>query len=288
MAPPTTQPLAALGNPIRRLIVGEVRALFNDQQRGETPVVPKDGGLFGRDAVAWRVHGDVTSMMVGGVSALLLQMLHPGALAGVWDHSDFSKDMIGRLRRTARFIALTTYGDRDEALAVIDRVRAIHDTVHGTLPDGTRYDANDPHLLNWVHVAEGLSFLDAWRRYAEPGMSRADQDRYFAEVAVVAEALGADDPPRDRGGAEAFLARCRAELVADARVETVRRMLLETPAPSLSAAPFQTMTVAAGIDLLPPWARAMHGFPQRPLRGSLVRAGTGGLARTLRWAFGPK
>src|SRR5258706_7366618 len=95
------------------MMVGRVRALFNDQARGETPVVRREDGLFGPASVVWRVHGDVTTMMVGGVAALLLQMLHPAVLAGVWDHSDFRHDMLGLLRRTPRFIVLTSYGSFD-------------------------------------------------------------------------------------------------------------------------------------------------------------------------------
>src|SRR4028119_1729994 len=113
----------ALGRTLKDTISAQVVALFNDRSRGERPVVPRLDGLVGPHAVAWRVHGDVTSMMVGGVAGLLLQMLHPAVLAGVWDHSDFRADMHGRLRRTARFVALTTYGGREEAEAAIARVR---------------------------------------------------------------------------------------------------------------------------------------------------------------------
>src|SRR5688500_2812244 len=170
---------------VKDILIDRVRAVFNDRARGERPVQRRDDGLFGRSAVAWRVHGDLTSMMVGGVAGLLLQMLHPAVLAGVWDHSNFRADMHGRLRRTARFIALTTYGGRDEAEAAIARVRRIHDRVGGALPDGAPYAANDPSLLAWVHVTEATCFLDAWIRYAEPGMPAAHQDRYFAEMARV-------------------------------------------------------------------------------------------------------
>jgi uncharacterized protein (DUF2236 family) len=175
-APPRA-PQSDLARSIKAAIAGRVIALFNDRSRGEAPVTRRADGLFGPTAVAWRVHGDVTSMMVGGISSLLLQMLHPAVLAGVWDHSNFRTDMHGRLRRTARFIALTTYGGRNEAEAVIARVRSFHDRVRGTLPDGTPYAANDPALLAWVHVTAATSFLNAWRRYVEPGMSAADQDR---------------------------------------------------------------------------------------------------------------
>ena len=125
-------------------------------------------------------------MMVGGIAALLTQMLHPKALAGVWDHSDVHSDMLGRLRRTARFIATTTYAHRDAALQTIAKVNAIHEQVRGTLPDQSKYRATDPRLLAWVHVAGAINFLDGWRRYAEPAMSRFDQDRYFAESGEIA------------------------------------------------------------------------------------------------------
>ena len=148
-----------LARQLKATISAQVVALFNDRSRGERPVVPRLDGLFGPRAVAWRVHGDVTSMMVGGVAGLLLQMLHPAVLAGVWDHSNFRADMHGRLRRTARFIALTTYGGREEAEAAIARVRGIHDRVGGALPDGAPYAANDPSLLAWVHVTEAACFL---------------------------------------------------------------------------------------------------------------------------------
>lgn len=117
---------AFVTGPMQSALVGRVRAVFNDQGRRDTPVVRSDNALFQTDSVIWRVHGDVTTMMVGGVSALLLQMLHPAALAGIWEHSTFRDDMLGRLRRTARFIAVTTYGDRADALAAVEQVKAIH------------------------------------------------------------------------------------------------------------------------------------------------------------------
>ena len=274
-----------LARPVKQAIAAQVVALFNDRARGERPVTRRPDGLFGPRAVAWRVHGDVTSMMVGGVASLLLQMLHPAVLAGVWDHSNFRTDMQGRLRRTARFIALTTYGGRDEAEAVIARVRAIHDRVRGVLPDGTPYAANDPALLAWVHLTETTSFLDAWLRYAEPGMSGADQDRYYAEMARVADALGAAPVPRSRFEARRLFGAIRPHLRCDARTREVARLVLTQPAPHRMAEPVQALTMQAAIDLLPGWAQHLHGMHAPALGRPLVRAGTLGVARTLRWAF---
>ena len=271
-------------SPVRRALVRQVRATFNDQSKGEKPVPASDQALFPPGSVIRRVHGDVTSMMVGGVAALLTQMLHPKALAGVWDHSDVHADMIGRLRRTARFIATTTYAHRDKAEAAIARVKAIHERVSGTLPDGTDYRATDPLLLAWVHVAGAVNFLDSWRRYAEPRMSRADQDTYFAESGEIARMLNADPVPRSRAEAERLIAEFRAELRADERTRAFRDLVLKTPASSLVEAPVQMLLMNAAVDLMPDFAREMHGL-SRPILPPAVRGATYGIAQTIRWAF---
>ena len=270
--------------PIRRALVKQVRATFNDQSKGERPVPASDDALFPRGSVIRRVHGDVTSMMVGGVAALLTQMLHPKALAGVWDHSDVHADMLGRLRRTARFIAVTTYGHRDKAGAAIAKVRAIHRQVGGSLPDGTHYRATDPWLLAWVHVAGAVNFLDGWRRYAELAMSAADQDRYFAESGEIARLLDADPVPRTRAEAERLIRDFQAELRADERTRAFRDLVLNAPARSIREAPVQRLLTNAAVDLMPGFARRMHGL-SRPALPPLVRGATFGLAGTIRWAF---
>lgn len=270
---------------IRRRIAGQVVAFFNDKEKGQRPVVSSDQALAPRGSVAWRVHGDVTSMMVGGIAALLLQMLHPSALAGVWDHSDFQKNMHGRLRNTARFIAVTTYGHRDEAAAAIARVRRIHDHVNGTLPDGTPYDANDPRLLAWVHVAGSAMFLDSWVRFGEPGMSREDRDAYWRDVAPMAELLGAAPVPRSDQEAAELLRSFIPELRQDERTRTIRNTILRNTPDKLRVLPVQALLMHSAVDLLPPWARRMHGLRSSGLTRPAVGAATLGLAGTLRWAL---
>jgi uncharacterized protein (DUF2236 family) len=271
-------------SPVRRALVRQVRATFNDQSKGEKPVPASDQALFPPGSVIRRVHGDVTSMMVGGIAALLTQMLHPKALAGVWDHSDVHADMLGRLRRTARFIAVTTFGHRDKAEAAIARVRAIHEQVRGSLPDGSEYRATDPWLLAWVHVAGAVNFLDGWRRYAEPAMSVVDQDRYFAESGEIARLLDADPVPRTRAEAERLIREFVAELRADERTREFRELVLKAPARSIRETPVQRLLMNAAIDLMPDFARGMHGL-SRPVLPPLVRGATFGIAGTIRWAF---
>lgn len=286
MKPLPRLPLAlSLERRARQEIVGGVRAIFNDQATGERPVARSEDALFPPSSAIWRVHGDVTSMMIGGVSALLLQMLHPAVLAGVWDHSNFRTDMLGRLRRTARFIAVTTYGAKTDAMAAIERVKEVHRAVAGTLPDGTPYAADDPRLLAWVHVAEATSFLKAWQRYGRARLSPSEQDRYFEEFAVIAERLGADPVPRSLAAAEALIQAIWPELGTSARTREVARTVLSQRPPNAVALPVQRVAFRAAVNLLPRWAQQMHGFRTDSLARPLVDAGAIGIARTMRWAF---
>ncbi|KAE9646174.1 oxygenase MpaB family protein [Pseudomonas sp. PB106] len=244
-----------------------------------------DPGLFGPDSVSWQVHGDFSSMLIGGISALLLQALHPLALAGVWDHSNFRQDMLGRLRRTSQFVSGTTFGSRRDADWLIGKVRTIHQQVVGTAPDGRPYAASDPDLLTWVHVAEVSNFLAAHLRYRNPQLSLADQDRYYAEIAVIAERLGARDVPKSRQAVADYLHRMRPQLLCDERSREVLRLLLAAPAPSVLARPFGDLMMKAGIDLLPDWASDMLDVRQSSLQRQLIRASVRRSAPMLRWAM---
>lgn len=243
-----------------------------------------DLGLFGPESASWKVHGDFTSMMIGGVAALLLQMLHPRALAGVWDHSNFREDMSGRLRGTAQFIAGTTYGSTEQAEAMIARVRAIHDRVLGVLPDGRPYSANDPDLLTWVHVAEVSSFLAAYLRHRDPTFPPAEQDRYYAETALVARRLGATDVPSSRAEVARYLQAVRPELSYDQRTREVARALLgQRQSPVMT--PFVRLVFEAAKHLLPPWAARMHGFARHPIARPGLTLGVHGVGSVMRWAL---
>lgn len=249
-----------------------------DQPRG-------DAGLFGPDSMVWEVHADFTSMMVGGVSALLLQMLHPLALAGVWDHSTFRQDMLGRLRRTSLFIAGTTYGGAHDAEQLLEKVRTIHLQVVGHAPDGRPYAASDPELLTWVHVSEVSQFLAGYLRYVDPHLPVSEQDRYYREVALIAERLGAQEVPKSRQAIEAYLERMRPQLLCDERTREVVRLLYAAPMPSILAKPFGSLVMQAGVDLLPDWASDLLGEHQAAWRRPLIRSSVQRTATLLRWAI---
>lgn len=269
---------------LRRRLVREVRAVFNDLDAGERPVQPSDEALFERNSPIRMVHADVVAMMVGGMRGLMLQMLHPHALQGVLDHSDFQADMHGRLRRTARFIAVTTYGHRDEAEKAIERVNRIHESVEGKLPDGTPYSARDPQTLAWVHLAGATSFLEAHMRYVRPSMPVAEQDAYFRQSAVIARKLHADPVPESRSEAAELERAMRPRLQGSEQARAVAWLILEQRPRGVGA--MQPLLAAAAVDLLPPNARTMLDLRPGGVGALPVRAATYGLSRTLRWAFG--
>lgn len=269
---------------IRLKLVDKVRGVFNDIEGGEQPVPPSDDALFAKDTPIRMVHADIVSMMVGGIRGLLLQMLHPHALQGVLDHSNFRSDMHGRLRRTARFIAVTSFGHRDDAQKAIERVNRIHGAVSGSLPDGTPYSASDPRTLAWVHVAEATSFLAAYLRHVRPDMPGHEQDEYYRQFAMIARALGADPVPTDRREAEAIFRELRADLSASPEAREVAQLVL-TQRPEGSPPAVQALLGAEAVALLPPFARSMLGLERPGLAAFPARAATWGMGKTLRWAF---
>lgn len=277
-------PPTPLSERLRLKLVERVRGVFNDVESGQQPVPTSDEALFPKDSPIRMVHADIVAMMVGGVRGLLLQMLHPHALQGVLDHSNFRTDMHGRLRRTARFIAVTTFGHRDDAMAAVDRVNRIHAKVGGTLPDGTAYSATDPRTLAWVHVAEATSFLAAYLRHVRPDMPGSEQDEYYRQFALIARALGADPVPIDRREAEAIFRDLRTDLTASPAAREIAQLVL-TQKPAGSPPAVQALLGAEAVALLPPFARSMLALERPGLAAIPARAATWGMGKTLRWAF---
>ncbi|HEX5644826.1 MAG TPA: oxygenase MpaB family protein, partial [Erythrobacter sp.] len=193
-------------------------------------------------------------------------------------------DMHGRLRRTARFIAITTYGHRDDAEAAIARVNRIHARVTGNLPDGTPYSATNPRTLAWVHVTEASSFLAGYRRHVRPDMPGHDQDEYYRQFAIIARALGADPVPTTRNEAEALFRELRADLRASPAAREVAQLVL-TQRSSGTPPGLQALLAADAVEMLPSFARTMLGLEKPGLAALPARAATWGMGKTLRWAF---
>ncbi len=249
--------LLALTAPLQRRLRD---AIIEILQRGGGSSIDYDAplgdpGLFGPQSITWRIHADFPGMMAGGVAALMLQTLHPLALAGVWDHSSFRTDILGRLRRTTAFVAGTTYAPTAEAERLINMVRNIHRKVRGTAPDGRPYSAMNPALLTWVHCTEVASFVAGYEFYRGLVLPVAIKDQYFKETAVIARALGARKVPATTAAMDAYFLSMQAELVFSARSQAVLDTLASIQLPIPLAGPARGLFLGAGAQLLPAWAR---------------------------------
>jgi uncharacterized protein (DUF2236 family) len=240
---------------------------------------------FGEDRPIRQVHSD-SAMFIGAIRALLLQSLHPLAMAAVAEHSDYRGDPWGRLQRTSRFIGATTFGQAGDAQRAITRVRAIHQRVTGTAPDGRPYAASDPHLLTWVHIAEADSFLRAHVCFGTRPLDQAGRDDYVADMARIGAALGVPDPPRTEAELADRIRAYRPELAATAEArEAARFLLLRPPLPVIARAPYGVLAAAA-VSLLPGWARRPLYLPRLPVTETvLVRPAGHAMVHAIHWAI---
>jgi len=226
-----------------------------------------DRGLFGPESIAWKVHADFISMMIGGISSLVLQALHPKALAGVWDHSSFREDLKGRLGRTAFFIAATTYGPNEMANNVINRVNQIHQKVTGLDEFNNPYRADDPNLLAWVHLTETRSFMRSYESYRSETLRPSQKDQYFAEMKMLGQKLGAIDLPDTYADTELAIQQYRPQLHFGDRAKSIISLLEDFPS-NLGSRPFVKMISRAGFLNLPNW---VYPIIDRPQPGRLER-----------------
>lgn len=278
-------PANAVAAPLRRDIARDVRRAIGVPERPAPPTTDPELAFLDPDGVARQVHGDVGSMVIGGLSALLLQSLHPLAMAGVAEHSGYREDPTGRLRRTAAFVGTTTYGTAEQAEQAIAVVTRVHRRVRGVAPDGRPYRADDPDLVTWIHVAEVSSFLRAAQRFGPRGFSPDECDRYYAETSVVPYRLGAAWVPTSAAEVEAYLRRMRPHLYAGRQALDARNFLLRGVARRPEDLAVYAVIASAAVSLLPRWARAELGIPHPPLVDALAVVPAGrALCAGLRWA----
>ncbi|MEE9417306.1 MAG: oxygenase MpaB family protein [Acidimicrobiales bacterium] len=269
---------------IRSTIQHQFRRVVADGEQRDQHLERADDGLFGPDSMVWVVHGDI-STLVGGLRSLFLQSLHPLTAAGVYDHSNYHEDPLGRLHRTGQFIGATSFGSVTDAERSIKLVHNIHKRVTGTAPDGREYEANDPHLLEWVHITEVDSFLRSAIAYGPVQISRPAADKYVDEMAEIALRLGVDGPPRSFDELTQRLTDYRPELALGAQGRDIVRFLLNPGIP-IAARPLHSVITAAAIGMLPRWARRMLWLPLAPGTNPLmIRPAALALLRTLGWAL---
>ncbi|MEU0221198.1 oxygenase MpaB family protein [Streptomyces sp. NPDC006265] len=256
-----------------------------------------DPGLFGPDSVTWQVHSDPV-MWIAGVRALYLQALHPRAVRGVMQNSDFRRDAWGRLMRTADFVGTTTYGTTEAAERAGARVRKIHRMLTATDPDtGERYGVDEPALLMWVHCAEIDSYLQVARR-SGLRLTDAEADRYVAEHRVSARLVGLDTDalPANRAELAEYFEKVRPDLAAGPEAREVDDFLLRPPTHPLLVPAREVLwrrVAHLAYASLPPYAHELYGRPapapatvtrQLRLAGLLLRR----IPARVRWQLPPK
>ncbi|MBY6539138.1 DUF2236 domain-containing protein [Rhodococcus sp. BP-349] len=241
---------------------------------------------YGPDSAIQRVHADA-SMFVGGMRALLLQSLHPLAMAAVDEHSGYRGDPWGRLQRTSTFLAETTFGTIEDAERAVRIVRAVHKRITGVAPDGRPYAASDPHLLRWVHVAEIDSFLRAHDRYGARPLDAGGRDAYVRESAWVARGLGAEDVPETVDELNEMLAMYRPELRGTPAARRTARFILLNPPIPLAVRPAYGLLSSVAVSMMPRWTRFPLRLPYLPItEATAVRASGIAVTTAIRWALG--
>ncbi len=227
------------------------------------PIVPQDDGLLGPDSLARRVIAHPGSL-VGGLRSLIIQSLHPLAMAGVAEHSDFRRRPLDRLKRTTYYVAATAYGDRATALEAVRRVKRRHASVRGTDPvTGRPYSADDPETQVWVHITEWHSFLAAHRLFAG-GLSPDEEDRYMQEGVTIGSLLGAppESIPASVGAAREYFAAVRPELRFSEWSRDAIRFVIDPPI-TRELLPFQVplrLMASAAVALVPRDLRRLAGI----------------------------
>lgn len=250
--------------------------MFSGHPEGEPDWVAKisdgsDAGYFGPNSAVWHVNGGIP-VIVAGVRALLMQTLHPGAMAGVHEHSRYSEDPLGRLAGTVRWVVTTTFGSTESVASETSRVSRLHDRVRGDYQPGQQptdsiaYSAKDQDLVAWVHIVFTDAFLSAHRQWGDaiPQHSGGEsgEDRYVREWATAGRLMGLDAPPTSTAELTAMLQNFQPVLRADERVKKALTFLKNPPLPKMARIPYKIM-VGGAICTIPLEYRRMLGL-RRP------------------------
>lgn len=234
-------------------------------------VVAQDLGLFGPESIAWRIHRH-PALLLGGLRALMVQALHPLAMAAVAQFSDYRNDVWGRYSRTTMYVVTTIFGSTRQARAAGARVQAVHAPMRGVDGvTGLEYRADDPELLLWVHTALVESFVVAYERYVAP-LSDAERDQYVGEMVRQAGLVGIPEgmAPSTWGEMEAFIERMRPQLRVSQETRDAFDVVLHPPLPRWKRGGWRVIAEGA-VALLPDSARDLYGLRRRRMRWAVMR-----------------
>jgi uncharacterized protein (DUF2236 family) len=247
---------------------------------------PGDPGLAGGPgSMSWEIHGDLASIAVAGSAAILMEVLHPSVMAGVYTQSSYRSEPLKRARNTLGYVLRTTFGSTPAATRVIDGVRAVHGRIQGTRGDGVAYRALDPELIAWVHTCIPWAVMSAYHATRRP-LSVSEKNRYLAEQAVIGRMGGAGWVPETVRELDDYVEAMRPRMEMNAQTRSFLAFLSGT-SPDLPMGRAERFDAWLGIrgsmSLMPEWARRMTGTwlpravtrtvlaPSNRLRAALVR-----------------
>ncbi len=215
--------------------------------------------------MSWRIFKNPLSLLIGGITAVIMELAEPRVRTGVWQHTNFRSDPIRRLCRTGLAAMVTIYGARSTAEAMIASVRRMHDVVAGTTPSGEAYCANDPELLTWVQATAVYGFLQAYHTYVQP-LSASERDRYYAEGVPVAHLYGVISAPRSEAELDTLFRATAPRLERSDILFEFLAIMSSAPILPVILRPAQHLLVRAAIELTPRWIRPNLGLNEHRLR----------------------
>ena len=222
---------------------------------------PGEAALFPPDSVSWRIFKNPVALLIGGIAAVILELAEPAVRTGVWEHSSFRQDPMGRLQRTGLAAMVTVYGARSIAEPMIAGVVRMHAKVAGETPAGVPYSAGDAHLLNWVQATAAFGFAEAYSRYVNP-LSEAEFDAAYREGALVLQLYGAFGAPRSDAEREALFDSMRGRLEPSPVIFQFLEIMRETPAFPRPFLWMQRLLVRAAVEMIPDWMRDCLGLTE--------------------------
>ena len=251
-------------NPLQRAIVADIERQTG-RHDGEHVFggEPGDPGLMGPDSISWEINGDVASILLGGIGAIVMEILHPSVMSGVQQQSTYQEDPGRRGRTTFGWVITTTFGNTQAATRLIGAVKKMHGQIEGLRPDGIPYRALDPELIAWVHTCIPWAVMTAFDRFNRP-LTDDERDRYLSEQSVVARMSGADAVPETYADLLAFVEEMRPKLAVTQETLEFFEFLMSMPfgmrVPGFLSRPVHQFQIEAGMGLMPKWARRMTGF----------------------------
>jgi uncharacterized protein (DUF2236 family) len=277
---------------LRRHFANQIDAVVG---RHDEPAIyagePMDPGIAGGPtSMSWEIHGDLASLLLGGSGAVVMELLHPSVMAGVFTQSTYRTEPFRRARATLGYVLRTTFGTTRAATRLVESVRTIHGRISGVRPDGVAYSALDPELLAWVHTCIPWAVMTAFERYTRP-LSIAEKDRYLREQAVIGRLGGAEWVPETALELADYVERMRPRLAVTEQTTSFLAFMTGndddgTPRVSPRERRAAWLALHASMALMPHWARRLTGTDHPELVDRLLLAPSDQLkARLIRFAY---